>query len=371
MNSSVYDIALTFLPGIGVVKAAKIISHWGSAEAFFKNSKHGPRGSSPLNWSAFSTMAPALEKAHIEYDYCQKTNTKVLTSQMDSYPKRLLECADYPHVVYSQGEVNLNPARMVSIVGTRTMTSYGKKMVVDLVDQLQNRSVTVISGLAYGVDITVHRQCLEKGIPTLGVLAHGLDRMYPSSHKREAQLMVDHQGGLLTEFPSGGKPSKENFPKRNRIVAGMSDAVVVVEAAPTGGALITANLANSYHRDVFAFPGPVGALYSSGCNQYIKSHRAHLIENAKDLEYVMGWGENVTDQDVEKKLKREREEKINHLDEKSQCILRRILEVKERRLELLALDLDLEISECLAQVLLLELDGWVQMEPGQMVTYRT
>jgi DNA processing protein len=191
-------------------------------------------------------------------------------------------------ILYYKGTAPLNHARMVAIVGTRNASDYGKNFTMKLVDELSDMKAIVVSGLAYGIDITAHKACVNKGMETIGVMAHGLDRIYPQAHSQTARKMAAH-GGLITEHISGADPDRENFPKRNRIIAGLCDGVIVVEAAKKGGALITADIANSYNRDVFALPGRIDDTYSEGCNMLIKSNRAALIQSAADIRYIMGW----------------------------------------------------------------------------------
>lgn len=206
----------------------------------------------------------------------------------ESYPRRLKSCIDAPPMLYFRGKADLNSSRIVSIVGSRNATEYGREICRNLIAALKVFDPIVVSGLAYGIDAAAHKESLRNGVPTVGVMAHGLDRIYPSPHRSIAQRMLE-EGGLLTEFPSETKPDRENFPKRNRIIAGISDITIVVEANIKGGALITAELANSYNRDVFAYPGRITDEYSSGCNYLIKTHRAHLINRVEDLEYIVGW----------------------------------------------------------------------------------
>ena len=207
-----------------------------------------------------------------------------------AYPARLKECPDAPLMLFYKGTANLNARRIVNIVGTRHCTPYGEDLVRHLIDDLRLRcpDVVVVSGLAYGVDVCAHRNALRNGMYTIGVLAHGLDNLYPPRHRDVANEMVRH-GGLLTEFMTHTNADKLNFVRRNRIVAGISDACVIVESAPKGGGLITTRISKEYNRDVFAFPGPVGAIYSEGCNRLIRDNGAGLITSADDLLNAMGW----------------------------------------------------------------------------------
>ncbi|MBO7046929.1 MAG: DNA-processing protein DprA, partial [Prevotella sp.] len=215
-----------------------------------------------------------------------------LTLNDDDYPQRLRECPDAPIVLYYKGNADLNQAKIACIVGTRQMTTYGQDLIRRFVRDLRQQcpQVLIVSGLAYGVDIHAHREALANGFPTIGVLAHGLDQIYPYRHKETATQMLNH-GGLLTEFMTQTNADKPNFVRRNRIVAGMSDACIVVESAAKGGGLITAEIAQSYDRAVFAFPGAVGMPYSEGCNNLIRDNGAALISNANDFVKAMGWQE--------------------------------------------------------------------------------
>jgi DNA processing protein len=287
-----YNIAITLVPEIGDIRAKSLIAYCGSAEAVFRTRYDKLMKIPGIGSLAANAVAKAnvMKQAEAEVEFVKKHKITPLFFADDNYPKRLRHCDDSPVLLYYKGNVDLNSTRVIAIVGTRKASDYGRKICEKLVNDLAALNVVVMSGLAYGIDICAHRASLENGLNTVGVLAHGLDRIYPSVHASTAKKMI-RQGGLLTEFPSGTNPDRENFPKRNRIVAGMSDAVIVIEAGAKGGALITAELGNSYNRDVFAFPGRVGDPYSEGCNNLIKTNRAALIQSAKDIEYIMGWEE--------------------------------------------------------------------------------
>ena len=227
-------------------------------------------------------------QAEKEIKKAEKEDVELLFYTDKKYPSRLKSIEDAPSLLYFKGNANLNHTKTVGIVGTRQATSYGKEMVERLVEELTPHSPFIISGLAYGIDIQAHKQSLKQNLPTLGVLGSGIDVIYPAAHKETAKKMLDH-GGLLTENPFGSKPDAHNFPARNRIIAGMCDALIVVEAAEKGGALITAEIANSYNKDVFAFPGSIGQTYSDGCNKLIKTNKANLLTSVKDIEYIMNW----------------------------------------------------------------------------------
>jgi DNA processing protein len=235
----------------------------------------------------------ALKKAEKELTFIEKNGVDVIFYTDSRFPKRLKNCNDAPVLLYSKGNADLNAQRIISIVGTRNATDYGKQLCRALIDELQQNNVLVVSGLALGIDVAVHKECVKLNVPTVGVLGHGLDRIYPSQNRATAEKMMEN-GGLLTEYPSGTIPDRENFPQRNRIVAGMADATVVIEASLKGGALITAEIANSYNRDVFAFPGRIGDEFSEGCNFLIRNNKAALLTCAADLAYILGWENNET-----------------------------------------------------------------------------
>lgn len=229
-------------------------------------------------------------RAEEELAYAEQNGIQVLTPQDPRYPRRLEECPDAPLMLFYKGTANLNQSHIINIVGTRHSTPYGQDLVRRFVADLRTLcpDVLIVSGLAYGIDICAHRQALDNGLATIGVLAHGLDDLYPTAHRDTANRMVA-QGGLLTEFMTRTNADKLNFVRRNRITAGISDACVLVESAAKGGGLITTRISKDYNRDVFAFPGPVGAPYSEGCNRLIRDNGAALITSAEDLVRAMGW----------------------------------------------------------------------------------
>lgn len=283
-------IALTLIKGVGHVTAKNLLSNFGDADSIFKASKEAlmqvPGVGAGIAAQILET--DALEEAARQLRFLEKHKIETLFFKDDNYPRRLRECPDAPIILYYKGTADLNHARIVSIVGTRRATEYGKMLCRQLAETLRSYNVLVVSGLAYGIDIAAHKESLANEIPTIGVLGHGLDRIYPSMHKSIGQGML-RNGGLLTEFPLNTLPDRENFPKRNRIIAGIADVTIVVEATSKGGALITADIAGSYNRDVFAFPGRTTDEYSQGCNFLIKTNRAGLLNHARDLVYYLGW----------------------------------------------------------------------------------
>lgn len=291
-----YKIGITLINGIGSKLAQNLIAYVGSVEGIFKESKQNlakiPGIGNVLSEQIKSSHV--FERAEKEIEFIRKNNIQTYFFTDKNYPFRLKECYDAPMMLYYKGNKDLNSTRFIGIVGTRKITEYGKELTRKLIESLSQKlqGAVIISGLAYGVDFQAHKASVEKGLSTIGVLGHGLDRLYPATHQAIANKMQEN-GGLLTEFISGTNPDKPNFVKRNRIIAGMSDALVVVESGERGGALITAELSNDYNKDTFAFPGRVGDDYSAGCNKLIKTNKAALIESADDLLRYMSWDVDV------------------------------------------------------------------------------
>lgn len=288
---TIHLLALQFLKGIGDINAKSLISYCHTAENVFKASTAKLRkipGIGDYTIQMLKNSVEAHKKAEEEYRFITANNIEVIPYFSDRYPALLKHCNDAPVVLFSKGKIPKMEAKVVNIVGTRHATTYGKAMVEKLVEGFAKYDILIASGLAYGIDITAHKAAINHHLPTIGVLAHGLDRIYPHAHKGVAKKMLEN-GGLITEFPSGTNPDKQNFPRRNRIVAGMSAATILIESAVSGGAIITANIANSYNRDVFAFPGSIGQEYSAGCNKLIKENKAVLVEGADDIIRFLGW----------------------------------------------------------------------------------
>jgi DNA processing protein len=280
-----YTTAITQIPGIGVRTARKIIARFGHVEAYFKDGSIAQKSDQK---TAAADLKRALIWAERELEQSAKHNISAIDMLDPNFPKRLNTCDDSPLVLFYKGEMDLNARRTVAVVGTRKASSYGHRCVESVIQTLKSFDCTLISGLAVGIDTAAHKSAEQLGIQNIGVLAHGLDRIYPHENKNLATKMALN-GGVISEFPIGTKPEKNNFPMRNRIIAGLADAVVVVEAGTSGGALITANIASSYNRDVFAFPGRISDDRSSGCNRLIRSHRAAILSHADDLAFYMGW----------------------------------------------------------------------------------
>ena len=291
-NNLKYKIGITLIKGIGSNLAKNLIAYVGSVEGVFQEKQSVlskiPGIGEILSREIVAQNVLARAEEEIEFIVKNKIQTYYYTDR--DYPFRLKECADSPIMIFCKGNCNLNNGKFVGIVGTRNATETGKenckKIIYDLAN-IQPNSI-IVSGLAYGVDICAHKAALDVGLPTIGVVAHGLDRIYPAAHRSTAVKMMPN-GALLTEYLSQTNPDAPNFVQRNRIIAGLCDALIVVESAARGGALITAEIANDYNRDVFAFPGRVNDVWSAGCNALIKTNKASLIESADDLCRFMNW----------------------------------------------------------------------------------
>jgi len=357
----IYQIGLTLIPGVGDVLGKKLVSLCGSAEAVFREPRHHlknmPRIGDLLALAAGNREI--LSRAEKEAVFVDRYHISPAWFQDNRYPHRLKHCIDSPVLLYYKGTADLNAERVIGIVGTRSATEYGKMVTHDIISGLIPQQVLVVSGLAYGIDSCAHRFSIDYGLNTIGVLGHGLDTVYPWMHRSLAEKMVT-QGGLLTEFMSGTKPDRTNFPKRNRIIAGLCDAIVVVEAGRKGGALITADIANSYNRDVFAVPGRVNDPFSDGTNYLIRTNRASLIQKADDIEYLMGWKEPTTKPAmVQRKIfiemTPEEEKIVALLQEKSRLGIDEICILTEN-----------PMSRVSSSLLNLEFEGVVKCLPGKV-----
>lgn len=291
----IYQIALTKIVQVGDVLSKELVRIYGEAEAIFK---------APLRHlekvEGIGVIRARQIKSFNDFNSCEEEIKFILKYKITplfingpDYPRRLLNCYDSPTLLYYRGAANLNSEKVISIVGTRHHSDYGKLACEELVKDLRHEKMLIVSGLAFGIDSVAHRAAIKHDLPTVGVLAHGLDRIYPQQNKMLAREMTI-AGGLLTEFRNDTKPDKQNFPRRNRIVAGMSDAVIVLESKLAGGSLITAELGNGYNKDVFAFPGRSTDAKSEGCNYLIKKNKASLISSADDLLEMMGWKKALT-----------------------------------------------------------------------------
>jgi len=285
-----YAIALTMVPHVGAIQARILLEHFTTAKNIFRASARDLENVPGIGTVRARSIRAFRDFsiAEKEISFIEKSRVNALLYNDNEYPKRMHHCEDPPVVLYCKGNADLNASKVVSIVGTRRETEYGKDVLTEIITRLAGQDILVLSGLAYGIDAIAHRLAIRHGLPTVGVVAHGLDRVYPSLHQSLAREMLVN-GGLITDFTSGVKPDKQNFPKRNRIVAGMADALLVVESGIIGGSMITANIATGYNRDVFAIPGRIHDHKSEGCNKLIKENTAILTCSAEDILTHMNW----------------------------------------------------------------------------------
>lgn len=369
MNSSeeeqIYSIALTMVPGIGHIGAKHLISGTGNAVDVFRLRKDLPERIPEVSRRVVEALdcPEAIARARQEYEFIRKNRISCLTFHDEAYPSRLRECEDAPVVLFFKGNTDLNSLHVINMVGTRNATDYGTQICASFLRDLKTLcpDVLVVSGLAYGIDIHAHREALANELPTVGVLAHGLDRIYPYVHRKTAVDMLE-SGGLLTEFMSGTNPDRHNFVSRNRIVAGMCDATIVIESAEKGGSLITAELAESYHRDCFAFPGRVNDEYSKGCNLLIRENRASLLLSAEDFVKAMGWDMSVIPSE---KVNIQRSLFLELSDEEQKIVT--ILEKRGNlQINSLVVEADIPVHKINAILFELEMKGVVRVLAGGM-----
>jgi DNA processing protein len=366
MNTSelFHVLALLRIDGVGDIVAKKLISHCGSAENVFKTKLKALKAIDGVGQVLIQNLndKSVFEKAEREVQYIQNENIKVLYFLEDDYPDRLKHCIDGPVLLFASGNFDFLNRRMISIVGTRQITSYGTEFCKKLIEDLAIFNPIIVSGFAYGVDIVAHQAAMEHDLQTIGVLAHGLNQIYPKTHKKYVAKM-EQNGGFLTEFWSSSNPDKENFVKRNRIVAGMSEATIVIESAEKGGSLITANVANDYNRDVFAVPGRTTDKYSQGCNDLIKTQRANLITSAADLVYCLNWEIRSEAQKDNKVIQKQL---FVSLDFEEQKIYDYLQQNGKQSLDIVALDCDFPIFKLSSVLLTMELKGIIRPLPGKL-----
>jgi len=357
-----YQVALTLLPGVGSVLAKNLVSYCGSVEAVFKKKKYqlekipgigSERAEAILNHAVF-------EKAEQEVQFIRKHKIKTFFYLDPDYPTRLKNCEDSPVLLFMKGEADLNKERMIALVGTRNSTPYGKQVTEIFVEGFSKYNATIVSGLAYGIDIIAHKEALKNNLSTIGVLAHGLDRIYPGIHKPVAEKMI-HNGGVLTEFISKTNPDRENFPSRNRIVAGMTEATIVIESATKGGALITADIANSYNRDVFAVPGKVGEQYSEGCHELIRTNKAMLIESADQVAEMLNWNDDTIKKKESKQLKF-----FHELKPEEKVLVGLLQQSGKLDIDNLSIQANMATSKVSSTLLSLEFAGLLRSLPGKV-----
>lgn len=360
-----HKIALGLIPRIGDINARKLVSYFGNVESIFKEPyqnlvKIPGIGSGLAKYICEKSYLTTAEK---EAEYVIKHNIRTFFYLDNDYPFRLRQCDDSPVVFYFKGNCDLNCQKILSVVGTRNATSRGRELCEKIIGALAigHPDLIVVSGLAYGIDISAHKAALSNNLQTIGVLGHGFKTTYPSIHRSIANSMLTN-GGLLTDFMSDTLPERNNFLKRNRIIAGISDATLVVESGIKGGALITADMANSYNRDVFAVPGRPEDQWSAGCNNLIKNNKAALAESAEDIEYFLSWKPEKLKPPVQRTL-------FSELNETEQKIYELIMKEGELPIDSICRTLEIPVSKLSSLLLQMEFKGMVKCFPGNL--YRT
>lgn len=363
-DKQIYQIALTMINGVGATLARHLLQTLGEAEAVFAEKKQYLEKIPGIGATTAAEIKrpEVLERARREACFIEKNNIAFYFLEENKYPSRLKECPDAPLLFYFKGNADLNATHIISLVGTRNATDYGRELTESLLADLAEAfpDLLVVSGLAYGIDICAHKNALLRQLPTVGVLAHGLDRIYPPSHRNTALEMIA-KGGLLTEFPSETQPDRPNFVKRNRIVAGLADATVVIESAERGGSLITADIAFSYGRDVLSFPGRVTDPHSKGCNELIRQNKAALITSAADLISLMRW-----DTSTEKHKEPVQTELFFPENEQNELLIDTIRARKEIHLNQLARITALPVHKLSSLLFELEMNGKIKALPGNI-----
>jgi len=357
-----HKIAIGLIPGVGPVIAKRIIAYTGSIDGVFSESKNtlmkipgiGPQLANSI------VEADVLKRAEKEIGFVEKHNIKTYFYLDSDYPRRLQHCDDAPIMLYYKGNVDLNEAQMIGFVGTRNATSEGKENCNKLIEELsrRNEKTVIVSGLAFGIDITAHKAAIKHNLPTIAVLGNGLDKIYPSDHRPTAQEIVKN-GAIITEYMSETKIDRNFFLQRNRIIAGLSDAVVVVESATQGGALVTAEYANNYNREVFAVPGRLSDKYSGGCNALIKKNKAALLQSVADIEYLLGWT-------TQKNTEKAQNQLFVVLNEEEQLIVDMLKENKELDIDSINFMLKGTIHKTSVTLLNLEFKNVVKCLPGKV-----
>ena len=366
-QETLYMMALTQMTSLSLTNLHLLIQELGSAVTIYENRNDLRQvlpSASKKTLDGMGHYDTYLARAEQELEFCRKGRIQCLGLNDEGYPQRLRDCNDAPILLYYRGTANLNTQHIVSMVGTRQITAYGKDLCRSFVRDLKRLcpDALVVSGLAYGVDVQCHRAALDEGLETVGVLAHGLDQIYPRHHRETAKQMVA-QGGLLTEYMSATPIDKRNFVQRNRIVAGMADAVVVVESATKGGSLITADIALSYDRQVWAFPGRVFDTYSSGCNKLIFSNAATLLTGAEDFCVAMGWTDDVQHR---KQLAEGVQQELfaDDFTAEEQRVLQALARDDSKQINVLAVETNIPIGDLSSLLFSLEMKGAVQMLVG-------
>lgn len=358
-----YKIAISLIPKIGGHNARKLIAYCGGVKEVFMQKKSSLMKIPGIGEQLASNIINqnVIDRAEQEVEFIDKNKINHVFYLDKKFPERLKNCNDAPAILFYKGNIDFNREKVISIIGTRNATDYGIENCNKLIEGIieRNHKPIIVSGLAYGIDIAAHRAALKNGLDTIAVFAHGLDTVYPSIHSKTAR-QIENQGALLTEFLSKTKMDRRYFLQRNRIIAGIADATIVVESAEKGGALVTADIANSYNRDVFAFPGRIFDKYSSGCNWLIKTNKAALITGVPDLEYILGWDK------TDKKQIPVQKELFVELTEDEEIVVNLLSNKGKLPIDLISLETKLPMSKISSMLLNLEFCGQVRCLPGKL-----
>ena len=355
-----YVLALLKVEGVGDIVAKKLLSHCSEPAQIFESKASHLNSIDGIGSVLIRKLKDksVFKKAEAELQFLEKNKIDVSYFLDENYPDKLKHCIDGPVLLFSSGNIQLAKRKVISIVGTRQISSYGMNFCKNLIADLAPLDPVIVSGFAYGVDIVAHQAALEHNLQTIGIVAHGLNQIYPKVHKKYVH-QIEENGGFMTEFWSTSSPEKENFVRRNRIVAGISEATIVIESADKGGSIITANLANDYNRDVFAVPGRVGDYYSQGCNTLIKTQKANLLTGAADLIFNLNWDVQTESKPIQKQL-------FVELNSDEQKIYDFILERKKELLDIIAIECDFPIFKISGILLNMELKGVIRPLPGKL-----
>ncbi len=360
-NDLIYALALQNVPRIGDITAKKLINHCGSAEAVLKEKRQSLLKIDGIGSVTVSDLFAEnhLEAAEKELKFIKEENIKCHYFTSETYPERLKHCIDSPILLFEGGNINLNKKHVISIVGTRKITTNGIAFCEKLVEDLAIYNPTIVSGFAYGTDITAHKAAIKNKLQTIGCLAHGLNQIYPKVHKKYMSE-VENNGGFFTDFWSTDSFDRNNFLKRNRIIAGISEATIVIESAEKGGSLVTADIANSYNRDVFAMPGRITDSQSVGCNNLIKQQKAHLLSTPLDIPYLLNWQlEDNQKPVVQRQL-------FVELDDNEKTIYNYLKDNDKKVLDTIALNCDMPTYKLAGLLLNMELKGVIRPLPGKL-----
>lgn len=360
-NELRYTLALQRVPNLGDTTAKKLLQKVGSAEGIFREKKSNLLKINGVGSYKLKKLSEKiqLDEADEEIRFIEENKLEWCYFQDKLYPERLKHCIDGPILFFQKGKIDLQKNKIISVVGTRKITTYGKAFCEKLIDELSPLNPVIISGFAYGVDITAHKAAIDAGLQTVACLAHGLNQIYPKTHKKYKEKVMEH-GGFISEFWSTDAFDRNNFLKRNRIIAGISQATIVIESAAKGGSLVTADIANSYNRDVFALPGRATDLQSQGCNNLIKSQQANLITNAADLIYMLGW------ELEEKNNKPQQTQLFVELSEEEKLVFNSLNETGKEQLDKIAITCNIPTYKLASLLLSMELKGVVRPLPGKM-----